>query len=115
MKPAERIQVNGHWYILEDSDTYEFNITEAESIALETDTSCFEMSVLKGGLYPSIQYTDKRVDRPDWEEETWDGEVWMRGVLEGDEHSLKQLEDLTKEDAEAVKYLLSKAQEKEWI
>jgi|GEM_PF-2444134 len=97
----ERILINNEWYVKESSQAPKEDIKVdfmfSNSCIVETDKFCFEATrCMKDGnveYYPdiSIDVTKKEGDRKDWGKEYWDGNEWMRGVLNGDTKCLAGL------------------------
>ena len=92
-----KIQINGVWYVREDSITkkeeeaIELHPTYFKGCAVETEDYCWEATMIEredgtyyGGV--DIQFTDKTV-KP-WRDEHWDNEKWMVGVYKNDPDSL---------------------------
>lgn len=85
----KRIEINGVWYVREDSiagvtTPVKIDTTYYIGAVEETETACFEFSVLTNeenvmmNDTQSITYTDKRGDRMTREIELWDNSEWLR-------------------------------------
>lgn len=97
----DRIQINGVWYVREQSreeiDIID-NVIGSESRVFESNDFSFEAVRMKrtadgNEFYDGIdmQFTDKREDRPNWIEEYWDNDAWLIGVYLNKPDSLKEL------------------------
>jgi hypothetical protein len=99
----DRIQINNVWYIREDLQSdVELDPINFEGCVVENDDFSFEATrLLKDydrGIYDdsvSIKFTDKRI-KP-WENEHWDNNDWILGVINNVPDSLKELHNLTPE------------------
>lgn len=101
-----RIEINGVWYVKEDSIENTLNNIE-EELDLSFNIECvYENSQyvfvasrlhedgLDSDFYDgiSINFTDKRFeDREDWTEDHWDNELFFKGILERDKGSIETL------------------------
>lgn len=85
----KRIEINGVWYVREDSiagvtTPVEIDPTYYIGAVVESETSCFEFSVLTNeenvmrNDTQTITYTNKEGDRKDWKEDYWDNSEWLR-------------------------------------
>lgn len=128
-----RIEINGVWYVREDSvkdsskplETEHVDLAFSEECAYEISSYCFVASRLKknetNDFYQdiTITITDKRSNDPDtWEEKEWDNNSWFNGILEGNPDSILVLEGtdyLCVEGKMHFKAFLSKLQEKGWL
>jgi hypothetical protein len=117
----DRIQIDGVWYVKEDNQNDEpikIDVIETHGCVVENTNFCYEATRMfkeEGGFYEGIdiKVTDKR-QKP-WKEEIWDNNNWMRGILEYDSQSWKELPDLESKD---IKFLISFLQflkDKEWL
>ena len=137
----DRIQINGKWYVAEQST--EYKLTEEEGVKFdpgdltyyrgavyETDYSCFEFTNLTneegkpygGDISFSVEYTDKRFkDRKDWKVDYWDNVNWFNGLIKGNPDSLPELSlpeleaTVDKEDAKLFIEALQYLKELEWF
>lgn len=128
-----RIEINGVWYVREDTITDPLDHLEAEVIDLtfseeccyETDKYCFVASRLRidgvDELYldVSIKFTDKRSgDRDTWKEEYWDNNNWFKGIVEGNPESVKSLNeemDICSQGKKQLKGFLNRLVEEGWL
>ena len=118
-----RIQVDGVWYVREDSikpSDFEFNIKDItfyKGCVYENETSCFDVSKLDN--YPdtlSIKYTDKRPsDREDWTEQDWDNVSWIKGLIEENPESIQEIDDLEESDIKVLIRILQHLKQIDWI
>ena len=118
-----RIQVDGVWYVREDSikpSDFEFNIKDItfyQGCVYENETSCFDVSKLDN--YPdtlSIKYTDKRPsDREDWTEHDWDNVSWIKGLIEENPESIQEIDDLEESDIKVLIRILQHLKQIDWI
>lgn len=98
-----RIQINGTWYIREDAVKEAAievkDVTWFNGAVYENDEICFEATILTkedGSEYskhsePSIQYTDKTVDRDKRKDDYIDNPVYLLGLVEDDPESLSDV------------------------
>ena len=99
----DRIQINGHWYVLEDSlsqsetqNEEEMDLIFSRQCTLEDDKRLFTFDVLENNsgelIMPSLSYCNKRVK----DGETiyiGDNENWFRQLIKRDELALSELDD----------------------
>ena len=108
-----RINVNGIWYVEEDS--LQQRMIEYRGIVAETDTSCFEFTVNIGEdrkMYgASIKYTDKR--GKNWSTDYWDNEKFIASIPNRDD--IEEVNNLTTEDQIVLIDLINKAKELKFI
>jgi hypothetical protein len=117
----DRIQIDGVWYVKEDNQNDEpikLEVVETQGYLVENTNFSYEATRIgndEGGFYEGvdIQVTDKR-SKP-WKEDNWDNSNWMRGVLEYDPESWKELPDLGSEDIKFLMAFLQYLKDKEWI
>ena len=117
----DRIQIDGVWYVKEDNQNDEpikLEVIETQGYLVENTNFSYEATRIgndKGGFYDGvdIKVTDKR-EKP-WKEDHWDNNNWMRGVLEYDSQSWKELPDLGSEDIKFLMAFLQYLKDKEWI
>ena len=128
-----RIEINGVWYVREDTITDPLDHLEAEVIDLtfseeccyETSKYCFVALRIRRDsgdeFYPdiSIKFTDKRSgDRDTWKEEYWDNNNWFKGILEGNPESVKSLNeemDICSQGKKQLKGFLNRLVEERWL
>ena len=118
---AERININGIWYVKEQDDltntedSIKIDPTDYYGSVVENDDYCFEATKLVDyNIGIDIKFTDKR-SKP-WREDNWDNMEWLKGVLNGNQDSLKQLHELNPEGKVFfIKFLQYLRDEKEWL
>ena len=128
-----RIEINGVWYVREDTitdpldhlETEVIDLTFSEECCYETDKYCFVASRLRidgvDELYLDviIKFTDKRSgDRDTWKEEYWDNNNWFKGILEGNPESVKSLNeemDICSQGKKQLKGFLNRLLEEGWL
>jgi hypothetical protein len=121
----DRIQINGVWYVREDFNYVrekerEMNLTFSQTCTYETDEYCWEATRLykdKETFYPDIdiKFTDKSWTKP-WQEEYWDNNAWMKGVLEEDPESIFEAKNNMNDEGIAdFRAFLKKLVELEWL
>ena len=128
-----RIEINGIWYVREDTindllchlEDEEMDLTFSEECCYETKKYCFVASRIRKDegdeFYPleAITFTNKRSgDRDNWKEEYWDNNNWLKGILEGNPESLKSLDeemDICLQGKKQLKGFLNRLVEKEWL
>ena len=117
----DRIQIDGVWYVKEDNQNDEpikLEVVETQGCLVENTNFSYEATRIgndEGGFYDGvdIKVTDKR-EKP-WKEDHWDNNNWMRGVLEYDSQSWKELPDLGGEDTKFLMAFLQYLKDKEWL
>jgi len=106
MELEKRIQVNGNWYVLEkqkSKNKVSFNpndITYFNGAVFETNKYCYEADILtdnEGKFMFSVKFTRKGENR---EEEYWDNEDFLLGLIKGEEESILLLVESIPEDNE---------------
>lgn len=115
-----RIQINGVWYVREDQaqeNPIELDPVKFEGVVVENKEFCFEATrILKDDYIPydniNIKFTDKRV-KP-WKEDNWDSDSWMKGVLNNNPNSLKELPDIG-EGTKFLKAFLQYLKDEKWL
>jgi hypothetical protein len=109
----DRIELNGVWYVREDSvidktTPVEVDPTYYIGAVVETDTACFEFSVLTNEKNvmrndtQSITYTKKVGDRKDWVEDILDNPSWLRDLAERGDYNISEPELPTGRDKEVL-------------
>lgn len=117
----DRIQIDGVWYVKEDNredEPIKLDVVETQGCLVENDDFCYEATRIandKGGFYDGvdIKVTDKR-EKP-WKEDYWDNNNWMRGVLEYNPESWKELPDLDGKNIKFLQAFLQYLKDKEWL
>ena len=124
----ERIQINGTWYVKENTTpthSIVLDPTHFEGYVAENDEFCLEAHRIfqdNGEPYTdcvSIECTDKRfTDRRDWEVENWDNTTWMRSVLENNYDALQELHNMAGRGKQNIQFLqefLQHLTDKGWL
>ena len=121
----DRVNIDGTWYVREDTIQKENIIldpTHYEGYSVENSDFCFEATVIfkdDGTPYDglTIECTDKRFkDRSDWKVEHWDNDTWLRGILNNNTDSWKDLPDMGKqENTTLLLAFLQFLKDKEWL
>jgi hypothetical protein len=124
----DRIQINGEWYVREQSDPVtepEFelnidNIIHTKGMLYESDKYYFEAIKMRqrgsdDEYYDcDIVFKDKRT-KP-WVEEYWDNIFWFRGVLDNNPESLEHLKESVCPQGEAeFKAFLKILKQQGWL
>jgi len=124
----ERIEINGVWYVREDSISKPYQDIEIESIhyeslLFETDEYVFDVSRMYrdddetffDGLM--VKFTDKRPSqREDWTGESWDNDNFLLGVFNDDNESLVEArESLCTKGIAELKYIVGELIERGWL
>ena len=114
-----RIQINGIWYVREESSKpsnteVKFDkeeVTNTRSCIYETDKYCWEASILveeddvlkcrtfgaKVNYLLTIKFTDKLTESS--KEDYWDSMDWFEGVIENNPESLKEFDGVMDEES----------------
>ena len=121
----DRIEINGIWYVKEDTiekEIIELNPILSEEITVENNDFCFvatkmfkeDTETQLGDI--DIKFTDKRV-KP-WKEETWDHLGFFRGCIERNPDSLLSLRGesgFNTDDVENFIAFLKEIQKRGWL
>lgn len=117
----ERINVNGVWYVREDSlQEEEKNIEIYSYIGCNCETSDYTWEATKhlkadGETFYDevfIKFTDKRKKIEDY----WDSMAFFRGVLDNDPESIRDLRESVDKNGEIdFKAFLSVLKDKGWL
>lgn len=126
-----RIEINGIWYIREDSindpidyiESEELDFTWTENCIFEDNSYAFEVSRTRKcedcEFYPDIMITltiKKGRDRSNWGTEYLDNNNWFIGVLENNPESLKELDSILCNDGKRIfKLILKKLVDIGWL
>jgi hypothetical protein len=117
----DRIEINGIWYVKEKPDSFspiELDPTKFEGIVVGDDKFCFEATrILRDSGDPydniNIKFIDKRV-KP-FKEEHWDSNAWMKGILNNNPDSHKELPDIGSEGIRFLQVFLQLLTDKDWL
>lgn len=119
----ERIEINGVWYVREDSQlqqtpplteedvTYfigEDDVTHFKGIAYECDNYCFEASKLTkhqelDDVVIEITFKERGISPKEWKTESWDHIGFFQGILENNLGSIDSVREGFNEDSEGVR------------
>ena len=129
MEVWDRIQINGIWYVKENTEeklkSIKLDPVDSQVCSVENDDFAFKaIRLLKEdgtpyGLYVSglnsidIESTDKR--STPWKIEHWDNDHWMRGVLENNPDSWKDLPDMGSDNIMFLQAFLQHLVNKGWL
>jgi hypothetical protein len=122
----DRIQIDGVWYVKEvkedviEQEPIKLEPTHFEGYAVENDDFSFESirlfndeEILYSGI--DIKCIDKRGGKGNWEEEIWDNNKWMLGVLENNPDSRKELPDMGGDNIQFLQAFLQYLKDKGWL
>jgi hypothetical protein len=118
-----RIQVNGTWYVREDSTPprgiilTQNDVTHFQGAVYEDDEYCFEASKIYRNFEGNEKYDDsldievtfksRGIPMNEWEKEYWDHLGFFKGILENNPESLDTLsQNLTPEGVKTFKAFL---------
>lgn len=119
----DRIQINGIWYIPENSQTQ--NIPQIEPEREESYTvenSDFSFKAIRffdqeeNSFFNDIDivFKDKRHNKLN-KEDLWDNNDWMIGVLKGDDASMEDLPDIGRSGLATLRAFLQYLVDKDWL
>jgi hypothetical protein len=117
----DRIQINGIWYVPENSqDVVVIEPDREECYTIEN--SDFYLKAIRffdqenNSFFDDIDihFIDKRYNKPK-DQETWDNNDWMIGVLKGDEASMAELPDIGGSGLATLRAFLKYLVEKDWL
>jgi hypothetical protein len=119
----DRVEINGFWYVKEDTiskeEKIELNPMYSEEITVESNDFVFTATKLFGDDTVTqlgdidIKFTDKRV-KP-WKEEYWDNILFIKGVLNKDTESLGHLSNFSSDDIKYLQAFLKYLRDKDWL
>ena len=113
----ERIEINGVWYVREDSQVSktliigEDDVTHYRGIVHESDNYCFEASKLykdftsgqdHDDIAIEVTFKERGVPQKDWKTESWDHMGFFRGVLKNNKISIDAVRKEFNGDNEGV-------------
>jgi hypothetical protein len=121
----DRVNIDGTWYVKEDTiikNNIELDPTHYEGYSVENSDFCFDATITfksDGIAYDGvdIECIDKRFkDISDWKVEHWDNDNWLRGILDNNTDSWKDLPDMGKqENTTLLLAFLQFLKDKEWL
>jgi hypothetical protein len=117
----DRIQINGIWYVPENSqDVVVIEPDREECYTIENSDFCFKairfFDQENNSFFDDIDihFIDKRYNKPK-DQETWDNNDWMIGVLKGDEASMVELPDIGRSGLATLRAFLQYLVDKDWL
>jgi len=105
----DMIKVNGVWYVRDDGILS--NIIEYSGCEYEDKNILIEASLLPGSDL-MLEVTDKNNGKTDF---TWDNDVFLRGVIDGNPNSLSYLDENFSETKDVIVSFLEYLEDKGWI
>jgi|SRR6056297_529213 len=105
----DMIKVNGVWYVRDDGILS--NIIEYSGCEYEDKNILIEASLLPGSDL-MLEVTDKNNGKTDC---TWDNDVFLRGVIDGNPNSLSYLDENFSETKDVIVSFLEYLEDKGWI
>ena len=116
-----RIQINGIWYVPENSqDVVVIEPDREECYTVENSDFYFKAIRLfdqeQNSFFDDIDihFIDKRPNKPK-DQEIWDSNDWMIGVLKGDDASMEELPDIGRSGLATLKAFLQFLVDKDWL
>lgn len=116
-----RIQINGIWYVPEDSqDVIVIEPDREECYTIENSDFYFKairfFDQENNSFFDDIDihFIDKRHNKTK-DQETWDSNDWMIGVLKGDEASMEELPDIGRSGLATLRAFLQYLVDKDWL
>lgn len=116
-----RIQINGIWYVPENSqDVVVIEPDREECYTVENSDFYFKAIRIfdqeQNSFFDDIDihFIDKRPNKPK-DQETWDSNDWMIGVLKGDDASMEELPDIGRSGLATLRAFLQFLVDKDWL
>ena len=116
-----RIQINGIWYVPENSqDVVVIDPDREECYTVENSDFYFKAIRIfdqeENSFFDDIDihFIDKRPNKPK-DQEIWDSNDWMIGVLKGDDASMEELPDIGRSGLATLKAFLQFLVDKDWL
>ena len=117
----DRIQINGIWYVPENSqDVVVIEPDREECYTIENSDFYFKairfFNQENNSFFDDIDihFIDKRHNKTK-DQETWDSNDWMIGVLKGDEASMEELPDIGRSGLATLRAFLQYLVDKDWL
>jgi hypothetical protein len=117
----DRIKINGIWYVPENSqDVVIIEPDREECYTIENSDFYFKairfFDQENNSFFDDIDihFIDKRYNKPK-EQDTWDNNDWMIGVLKGDEASMVELPDIGRSGLATLRAFLQYLVDKDWL
>lgn len=117
----DRIQINGIWYVPENSqDVVVIEPDREECYTVENSDFYFKAIRIfdqEENLFfddIDIHFIDKRPNKPK-QQDTWDNNDWMIGILKGDDASMQDLPDIGRSGLATLRAFLQYLVDKNWL
>ena len=116
-----RIQINGIWYVPENSqDVVVIEPDREECYTVENSDFYFKAIRIfdheENSFFDNIDihFIDKRPNKPK-QQDTWDNNDWMIGILKNDDASMEDLPDIGRSGLATLKAFLQFLVDKDWL
>lgn len=116
-----RIQINGIWYVPENSqDVVTIEPDREECYTVENNDFYFKAIRIfdqeENSFFDDIDihFIDKRPNKPK-QQDTWDNNDWMIGILKNDDASMEDLPDIGRSGLATLKAFLQFLVDKDWL
>ena len=116
-----RIQINGIWYVPENSqDVVTIEPDREECYTVENSDFYFKAIRIfdqeENSFFDDIDihFIDKRPNKPK-QQDTWDNNDWMIGILKNDDASMEDLPDIGRSGLATLKAFLQFLVDKDWL
>lgn len=116
-----RIQINGIWYVPENSqDVVVIEPDREECYTVENSDFYFKAIRIfdqeENSFFDDIDihFIDKRPNKPK-QQDTWDNNDWMIGILKNDDASMEDLPDIGRSGLATLKAFLQFLVDKDWL
>ena len=116
-----RIQINGIWYVPENSqDVVVIEPDREECYTIENSDFYFKAIRIfdqeENSFFDDIDihFIDKRPNKPK-QQDTWDNNDWMIGILKNDDASMEDLPDIGRSGLATLKAFLQFLVDKDWL
>ena len=120
----DRIEINGVWYVREDSlkpeskKDFDFEITETRELQIESENYRLVGSVLledERFIMPALKVEFTGGKEHGRESEFWDNEPFLFGLATGTPESMEQMIGESEELIEASKLITKRMMELRWV
>lgn len=116
-----RIQINGIWYVPENSqDVVVIEPDREECYTVENSDFYFKAIRIfdqeENSFFDDIDihFIDKRPNKPK-QQDTWDNNDWMIGILKNDDASMEDLPDIGRSGLATLRAFLQFLVDKDWL
>ena len=116
-----RIQINGIWYVPENSqDVVVIEPDREECYTIENSDFYFKAIRIfdqeENSFFDDIDihFIDKRPNKPK-QQDTWDNNDWMIGILKNDDASMEDLPDIGRSGLATLRAFLQFLVDKDWL